>query len=100
MKILVAGATGVVGRRLIPLLVASGHYVIATTRTAEKLSELSAEGVEPVLMNGLNREEVIKAVTSSRPDVIVHQMTALAPRLNLKKFDAELALTNQPRTEG
>ena len=51
-------------------------------------------------MNGLDRESVMKAVVSSRPDVIVHQMTALAPMLNLKKFDDEFALTNRLRTEG
>jgi 2-alkyl-3-oxoalkanoate reductase len=100
MKILVAGATGAVGKRLVPLLAAGGHHIIATTRTANKLSELRAAGVQAVLMDGLNREEVIKAVVSSRPDVIVHQMTALPPMLNLKKFDDDLALTNRLRTEG
>lgn len=100
MKILIAGATGAVGKRLVPLLVAAGHHVVATTRTEDKLNGLRAEGAEAVLMNGLDREGVVKAVVSSRPDVIVHQMTALPPMLNLKKFDADLALTNQLRTGG
>ena len=100
MKILVAGATGVVGRRLVPLLAAGGHRVIATTRTPDKLKGLYAPGVEPVLMDGLDRDSVMRAVTVARPDVIVHQMTALAPVLDSRKFDAELALTNRLRTEG
>jgi nucleoside-diphosphate-sugar epimerase len=100
MKILVAGATGAVGRRLVPLLVAGGHHVVATTRTPDKLNNLRSMGAEPVLMDGLDREEVLKAVVSSRPDVIVHQMTALASMRSLKKFDEEFALTNRLRTEG
>ena len=76
MKILVAGATGVVGRRLVPLLVAGGHHVVATTRTPGKLNNLRSMGAEAVLMDGLDRDEVVKAVMSSRPDVIVHRQLA------------------------
>ncbi|MGH9140660.1 MAG: NAD-dependent epimerase/dehydratase family protein [Vicinamibacterales bacterium] len=100
MKILVAGATGAVGRRLVPLLVAGGHHVVATTRTPAKLSALRAEGAEPTLMDGLDKDGIMRTVVSTRPDVIVHQMTALASLLNLKKFDDEFALTNRLRTEG
>jgi nucleoside-diphosphate-sugar epimerase len=100
MKILLAGATGAIGKRLVPLLVAGGHHVVATSRTPAKLNYLRSAGAEPILMDGLDGEEVIKAVMSSRPDVIVHQMTALASMRSLKKFDDELALTNRLRTEG
>jgi nucleoside-diphosphate-sugar epimerase len=100
MKIFVAGATGAVGKRLVPLLVAGGHHVVATTRTPDKLKGLGGDGAEPVLMNGLDRESVIKAVVSARPDVIVHQMTALASMRSLKRFDDEFAVTNRLRTEG
>jgi 2-alkyl-3-oxoalkanoate reductase len=100
MKILVAGATGAVGSRLVPLLAAGGHHVVATTRTADKLKRLGAAGAEPVLMNGLDRESVMRAVLSARPDVIVHEMTALASMRSLKRFDDEFALTNRLRTEG
>ena len=95
MKIFLAGASGAVGRRLVPLLVAGGHHVVATTRTPDKLNGLRSTGAEPVLMDGLDRESVMKAVVSARPDVIVHQMTALASMRNLKKFDDEFALTNR-----
>jgi 2-alkyl-3-oxoalkanoate reductase len=100
MKILVAGATGAVGRRLVPLLVAGGHHVVATTRTGDKLKGLKAAGAEPVLMDGLERDSVTRAVATARPDVIVHQMTALASMHSLKRFDDEFALTNRLRTEG
>ena len=100
MKILVAGATGAVGKRLVPLLVAGGHHVIATTRTPDKVNRLRSEGAEPAVMDGLDSESVMKTVVASRPDVIVHQMTALASMRSLKKFDDEFALTNRLRTEG
>jgi 2-alkyl-3-oxoalkanoate reductase len=100
MKILVAGATGAIGRRLVPLLVAGGHHVIATTRTPDKMNGLRSEGAQPAVMDGLDGESVMKTVLSSRPDVIVHQMTALASMRSLKKFDDEFALTNRLRTEG
>ena len=79
---------------------AGGHHVVATTRTADKLNSLAGDGVEPILMNGLDRESVTRAVMSSRPDVIVHQMTALPPMLNPKRFDDDFVLTNRLRTEG
>ena len=100
MKILVAGATGAIGRRLVPLLIDGGHHVVAATRTPDKLNGLRSAGAEPVLMDGLDRESVMKAVTTARPDVIVHQMTALASMRNLKNFDDEFALTNRLRIEG
>jgi nucleoside-diphosphate-sugar epimerase len=100
MKILIAGASGAIGRRLVPLLVAAGHDVIATTRTAEKLDGLRLAGAKPILLDGLDRDRVMRAVASSRPDAIVHQMTSLASMRNLKKFDDEFARTNRLRTEG
>jgi nucleoside-diphosphate-sugar epimerase len=100
MKIFVAGATGAIGKRLVPLLVASGHQVVGSTRTSSKTDALRSQGVEPVVVDGLNRDAVMKAVISSHPDVIVHQMTALASMRSLKNFDEEFALTNRLRTEG
>lgn len=100
MRVFLAGATGAVGRRLVPLLVAGGHYVIATTRKAGKCPALRAQGAEPVVVNGLDRDAVLEAVTSSRPGAIVHQMTSLASMRSLKHFDDEFAATNRLRTEG
>jgi nucleoside-diphosphate-sugar epimerase len=99
MKIFVAGASGAIGKRLTPLLVADGHNVFATTRTESKTGEIRAEGAEAIVMDGLNKDDVVRAVMSCRPDVIVHEMTAIALR-NLQDFDHEFTTTNQLRTRG
>jgi nucleoside-diphosphate-sugar epimerase len=100
MRIFVAGSAGAIGTRLVPLLVAGGHHVVATTRRPDKLKRLRDLGAEPLILDGLDPEAVLKAVVSSHPEVIVHQMTALASMSSLKHFDDELALTNRLRTEG
>ncbi len=100
MKVFLAGATGAVGKRLVPLLVSSGHHVVATTRSSEKVKSLRDAGVEAVVLDGLDRNAVVSSVKAARPEVIVHQMTALASMRSLKKFDDEFALTNRLRTEG
>jgi nucleoside-diphosphate-sugar epimerase len=78
MRVFVAGATGALGRHLVPMLVAAGHEVTATTRTPGKLAQLREAGAEPVVVDGLDREAVMAAVRAAAPEVIVHQMTALA----------------------
>jgi nucleoside-diphosphate-sugar epimerase len=100
MKVFLAGATGAVGQQLVPLLVSSGHQVVASTRTPDKMTRLREAGARPVVMDGLNRDDVMRVVTAARPDVIVHQMTALAHMKSLKRFDDEFAMTNRLRTEG
>jgi len=100
MRIFLAGATGVIGKRLVPMLISGGHHVIAATRTPDKVAGLRTVGAEPVVVDALDRDAVMKAISSARPDVIVHQMTALARMGNLKNLDKEFALTNRLRTEG
>jgi nucleoside-diphosphate-sugar epimerase len=100
MKIFVAGASGAVGKRLVPLLVGRGHVVLATTRSADKATELKALGAEPVVMDALDRAAVVRALESSRPEVVVHQLTALSQAKSLKRFDQEFAVTNRLRTQG
>ena len=100
MKILVAGASGAIGKQLVPLLVSRGHQVIATTRTPGKMAWLRYAGAQPVMMDGLDRHQVVRVVAAARPDVIVHQMTALANLRSLRRFDDEFASTNRLRTEG
>src|SRR5438552_2934746 len=100
MKLFVAGATGAVGKRLVPLLVASGHEVVGMTRSPEKAERLRAAGAEPAVADGLDRAAVIEAVTRAKPEVVIHQMTALTGVKRFKKFDQEFALANRLRTEG
>jgi 2-alkyl-3-oxoalkanoate reductase len=89
-----------VGLHLVPALVAAGHQVTATTRSAGKASGLSAAGATPVVVDGLDREGMIAAVAEARPDVIVHEMTALASMTSFRNFDREFATTNELRTRG
>ncbi len=100
MRIFLAGATGALGTQLLPRLVAGGHQVTGTTRSAAKADALRAAGAEPVVLDALDRDAVVAAVTAARPDVIVHQLTALGDLSNLRNFDAAFAQTNRLRTEG
>ena len=99
MRIFVAGATGALGRRLIPLLIANGHIVVGTTRTPGKAEALRAEGVTPVVLDALDRDAVIDAVGRARPEVVVHQLTALAGFTDFRKLEEGFAATNRLRTE-
>ena len=100
MHIFLAGATGAVGRALIPKLIDHGHTVTGTTRTAAKTDMLRDLGAEPVILDGLDRGAVVYAVQAAQPDVIVHEMTALGDELDLRKFARSFAQTNRLRTEG
>ena len=100
MKIFVAGATGNVGSRLIPLLVDRGHQVVGTTRTAAKADRLTRVGAEPMIVDGLDRDGLTAAVAKAEPDVVVHQMTALSVSFDMRRIDQAFAMTNRLRTEG
>ena len=100
MRVFVAGGAGVLGRRLVPQLVARGHEVIATTTGEGRLGLLRDLGAEPVVMDGLDAGSVGEAVARARPDVIVHQMTAISGKPDIKHFDRWFATTNRLRTEG
>jgi nucleoside-diphosphate-sugar epimerase len=100
VRVFVAGGTGVVGRRLVPQLVARGHQVTATTTSAAKLGLLQQLGADAVLMDGLDAMSVGEAVAKARPDAIVHQMTAIAGKPDMKHMDRWFATTNRLRTEG
>jgi nucleoside-diphosphate-sugar epimerase len=100
MRVFVAGATGALGRHLVPGLVAAGHEVTATTRTPGKVAQLREAGAEPVVVDGLDRDAVVAAVRAAGPEVIVHQMTALADMRSLRKVDQAFAATNELRTRG
>ncbi len=104
MRVFVAGGAGVVGRRLVPQLVARGHQVTATATGPAKLGLLAELGAEAVVMDGLDAMSVGAAVAAARPDAIVHQMTALstahAGKPDLKHPDRFFATTVRLRSEG
>jgi nucleoside-diphosphate-sugar epimerase len=104
MRVFVAGGSGVLGRRLVPQLVARGHEVTATTTSAAKLGLLGRLGAHGVVMDGLDAASVGEAVAAARPDTIVHQMTGLsvahAGKPNLRRPDRFFAVTNRLRSEG
>lgn len=99
MRVFVAGATGAIGRQLVPRLVAAGHEVHGMTRSASKRAVLEQAGAVPVVADALDPEQVADAVGRARPDVIVHELTAIGP-LDLRHFDRDFASTNRLRTEG
>ncbi|WP_455353204.1 NAD-dependent epimerase/dehydratase family protein [Streptomyces sp. SYSU K217416] len=104
VRVFVAGGTGVLGRRLVPQLLARGHQVTATTTSAAKSGLLEQLGADAVVMDGLDAVAVGKAVAEARPDAIVHQMTAISPahagKPDMKHMDRWFATTNRLRTEG
>jgi nucleoside-diphosphate-sugar epimerase len=100
MRIFVAGATGAVGRRLVPRLVDSGHSVVGLTRTPAKTGLLRELGAEPVVADALDGTVIRAAVVAARPDVIVHQLTDLKGASDLRKFDHVFASSNRLRTTG
>jgi 2-alkyl-3-oxoalkanoate reductase len=100
MRVFVTGATGALGRHLVPGLVAAGHEVTASTRTPGKAGQLREAGAVPVVVDGLDREAVMAAVLAAEPEVIMHQMTALADMRSLRNVDKVFASTNELRTRG
>jgi nucleoside-diphosphate-sugar epimerase len=100
MKIFVAGATGAVGRRLVLLLVAAGHSVVGLTRTPAKAQTIRELGAQPVVADGLDAEAIHAAIGSTKPEVIIHEMTDLAGQGDLRHFDRAFAASNQLRTRG
>jgi nucleoside-diphosphate-sugar epimerase len=100
MKIFVAGATGVLGRELVPQLVARGHEVVGMTRSAAKQDLLRSLGARPVVADALDPDSVAQAVASAEPEVIVHQLTALSGDFDMRHIDRFFETTNRLRTEG
>jgi nucleoside-diphosphate-sugar epimerase len=99
MKVFLAGATGAMGKQLVPRLVAAGHEVVGMTRSEAKQATLYDLGATPVLADALDPDQVAEAVGSAEPDVIVHQLTAIAG-LDMRRFDRDFGPTNRLRTEG
>src|ERR671916_2832078 len=104
MKVFVAGATGALGRQLVPQLVARGHEVVGMTRSASKQDLLRGLGARPVVADALDADAVAQAVASAEPEVIVHQLTALSGKMSMRdarhpERSVAVTMTNRLRTE-
>ena len=99
MRVFVAGATGAIGKQLVPRLVAAGHEVHGMTRSESNQAMLRELGAVPVVADALVPGQVAQAVARAKPEVIVHQLTAIGA-IDLRDFERAFARTNRLRTEG
>jgi nucleoside-diphosphate-sugar epimerase len=100
MNIFVAGAGGVIARRLTPLLRKAGHTVIGTTRSADKAAAIAALGAEPVVLDVFDAEATTRAVAATSPDLVIHQLTDLAFAPGTPRYAEGLARNSKLRVEG
>ncbi len=100
MRVFVAGASGAIGRPTVRRLVEAGHEVTGMTRRGERMEEIAAAGATPVRCNVFRLQEIHNALHQAEPEVVVHLLTALPPRLDYKAKEDPLAPTNRVRTEG
>lgn len=99
MRVFVAGATGAIGRPLLPRLLEAGHDVTAMTRSAEKAAALRAGGVDAVVCDAFDAEGVRAAVLAARPEVLVNQLTDLPAAIDPRRYEQALQGTNRLRRE-
>jgi nucleoside-diphosphate-sugar epimerase len=100
MRVFLAGASGVIGRRLTPMLVAAGHRVTGMTRSPGKAGALAAMGAEPVVADALDATAVRAAVLQAHPDAVIHQLTSLPARIDPRRIERDFALNDRLRSEG
>ena len=100
MRVFLAGATGAIGRRLVPQLVEAGHRVTAITRREEKLAELYDLGAEPVLGDVFDAGRLGSVVAHTEPDAVINELTDLPQSLNPRKLKDYYAANNRVRREG
>jgi nucleoside-diphosphate-sugar epimerase len=100
VRVFLAGATGVIGSQLVPLLLADGHQVTGMTRSPHKADALRASGADPLVADALDAKAVTSAVKAARPDAVIHELTAIPQRLDPRKIVRDFTLTDRLRTEG
>ncbi|MEP6715688.1 MAG: NAD(P)-dependent oxidoreductase [Terriglobia bacterium] len=100
MRVFVAGATGAIGRRLVPMLVADGHSVTGMTRSPGKCADLEKSGAAAVVADALDAHAVADAVRRAQPEVIIHELTAIPAAFDIRKLEQQFHLTSLLRTEG
>ena len=100
MKVFLAGATGAIGRQLVPMLIADGHEVTGTTRSSERARALEAQGAQAAVLDALDARAVEAAVSAAAPEVVIHQLTALPQRIDPRKIKRDFELNDRLRGEG
>lgn len=100
MRVFVAGASGVLGRVLVPRLTGRGHTVYGMTRSRERAGEIAAGGAEPVVCDVYDRDGLDRALWDASPDVVVHQLTALPHAIDPRRIEQQLADNDRVRVEG
>jgi nucleoside-diphosphate-sugar epimerase len=100
MKVFVAGASGVIGRSLVPLLIRNEHQVTGMTRSSDRAEQLRSLGAEPVICDALDVQALREAVRAAAPQAVMHELTDLPSRLDPRKYKTQLAGTNRLRREG
>src|SRR5215210_4864388 len=100
MRVLVAGASGAIGTRLVPQLIDRGHEVIGTSTSPSSAERVRRLGAKPVMLDVLDPRAVRQSVLGAEPGAIVHEATALADAKFTRNFDRSFAATNRLRTEG
>jgi nucleoside-diphosphate-sugar epimerase len=99
-RIFLAGAGGAIGRRLTPMLVAAGHRVVGTTRSAGKAEAIRALGAEAVVVDAFDAAALARAVEAAAPEIVIHQLTDLPRGLDPSKMDEAVRRNARLRTEG
>jgi nucleoside-diphosphate-sugar epimerase len=100
MRIFLAGATGAIGKRLVPMLLAAGHQVTGMTRSASKAGQLTAAGADAVVCDALDAPALHEAIAKAKPEVVIHELTALPKRLDPRKIEHDFVLNDRLRSEG
>jgi nucleoside-diphosphate-sugar epimerase len=100
VKVLVAGATGVIGRRLVPHLLGAGHEVTAMVRSEDSARAAQQAGAHHVRADALDSAATMRAVTESAPEVLVHQLTSIPARIDPRRLERDFAVNDRLRSEG
>ncbi len=100
MKVFLAGATGVIGRQLLPMLLAAGHEVTGMTRSPSRAEGLRSAGADAVVCDAMDPDGVRAAVLAAAPDAVIHQLTALPPAIDPRRIERDFELNDRLRTGG
>jgi nucleoside-diphosphate-sugar epimerase len=100
MRVFVAGATGVIGRSLVPMLISAGHEVTGMTRKPDRVEGIRSLGAEPAVCDALDADSLREAVVAAQPQAVIHELTELPPALEPRKYKTQLATTNRLRRDG